>query len=171
MNVRRSSAFPPHGSVCIAGIRYVTFLWLATSAILRGAGGLPGVRNRCADSVVLLVESSEEHTPFREALRIVLHEQPVPGPCGVVADVNPEILQSGQRPVKDTQYRLSVHHGISIDFKVRDERQRETERDIRTWMGASSSPSDGPRSIKVMSMQTSATCGKSRESFGASLMN
>ena len=52
--------------------------------------------------MVLYVEAGEEDAPFFEALGVVLDEQPVTCTYGIVADVDPEIMESSQRAVKDS---------------------------------------------------------------------
>ena len=55
-----------------------------------------GVRDGCADHVVLFVEARQEDSPLLEALGIVLHKQPITCTHGVVADVDAEVFQRRQ---------------------------------------------------------------------------
>ena len=52
--------------------------------------------------MILYVEAGEEDAPFFEALGVVLNEQPVTCTYGVVTYVDPEIMESGQRVIKDS---------------------------------------------------------------------
>ena len=61
--------------------------------------------------MILYVEAGEEDTPFLEALGVVLDEQPVTCTYGVVAYVDPEIMESGQRAVKHSLNGLRM--GVS----------------------------------------------------------